>query len=82
MTLLSMTVVSPNVLTDINFAEIVEDENHPTLKMRELLNHKVEVSYKDLRLALSILSKVEYQRYKDIFESTHIMELHSPPPNC
>ena len=83
MGLLSMTVVSPNVLTDINFAEIVEDENHPTLKMREIVHEKLEISsYKEFQSALSILVKVEFLRYKDVFESTHIMELHSPPPNC
>ncbi len=81
--MMSMMFVAPNVLTDINFAEIVEDETHPTHKMKEVFPDKqIDVPYVQSVLAINNLSEIEYLSYKLIYESTHVMEFHSPPPNC
>lgn len=81
--MMSMMFVAPNVLTDINFAEIVEDEKHPTHKMKEVFPDKqLDFSYVQSAFAINNLSEIEYLRCKFIYEDTHIMEFHSPPPNC
>lgn len=80
--MLSMTFVAPNILTDINFAEVVEDETHPTHKMKEVFPDKpLQFSHESSFFALNNLSDQEYLCYRSIYESTHIIEYHCPPPN-
>lgn len=79
-----MMFVAPNILSDINFAEIVEDENHPTNKMKEVFAEDNELlqKYRPSQIVIDNISQQEFLRYKAIYESTHIMEYHCPPPNC
>lgn len=78
-----MTFVAPNILTDMNFAEIVEDETHPTHKMKEVLKEDDSLlKYKPSQSLINSISQQKYLSYKAIYESTHIMEYHCPPPNC
>lgn len=78
-----MMFVAPNILSDINFAEIVEDENHPTNKMKEVFKEEDTLfKYKPSQSLINSLSQQKYLSYKAIYESTHIMEYHCPPPNC
>lgn len=75
--------VAPSILTEINFAEIVEDESHPTHKLKEVISDDTSfIKYKPSHTTINSISQQRYLSYKAIYESTHIMEYHSPPPNC
>lgn len=79
-----MMFVAPNILTDINFAEIVEDENHPTNKMKEVFKEDDPFvkNYTPSQSIINSISQQKYLSYRAIYESTHIIEYHCPPPNC
>jgi|GEM_PF-3845362 len=84
MGMVSMTFVTPNILTEINFAEIVEDETHPVKTFKEVIKENKEYyfSYDLVSRASDVVFKTRFAHYSDIYESTHVLEVLSPPPNA
>lgn len=81
-----LTVVTPRILTEINFAEIVEEEANASSNS---LAEEAKSNYPSFHIynnklasnAIAEVNKVQFLHYYAYHQDPHILEIDAPPPD-
>jgi hypothetical protein len=82
-----LTVVTPRILSETNFAEIVEEESSTSNNSlaEEIKSHYSPFQIYNKNLASKVISEVSNVRflhYNAYHQDPHILEIDAPPPDA
>jgi hypothetical protein len=82
-----LTVVTPRILSETNFAEIVEEESSTSNNSlaEEIKSHYSPFHVYDKKLASKAMSevcKVQFLHYNAFHQDPHILDIDAPPPDA